>query len=175
MSFRAITLALAVTASTAALAKDGPPPAESATLAKFMACKALTDPTQRLACLDARLTELQTAEKAGDIVVVDRAQVHTLRRQSFGLPNMDALKFFERGIHPEEVKSVTVTLKEAHRTNSGAWLMVTNEGEVWRQTDGTELFPEPAKGDQATIRSGLLGSYFLKVGNGRAIQVHREE
>ena len=59
----------------------------------ILACRAIADDAERLACFDAAANALGSAEEAGQIVVVRRAQIDQVERESFGfsVPGMSAL------------------------------------------------------------------------------------
>ena len=76
-------------------------------LSRLVGCRQVADSTARLACYDAAASALDSAERQGDVVVVDRAQVSAARRQLFGfdLPAMPGL--FDRGARPGGHRSVS--------------------------------------------------------------------
>ena len=55
-----------------------------AVLNQLVECRALTDAGARLECYDRAAETLDAAERQGDVVVMDRAQVQESRRQLFG-------------------------------------------------------------------------------------------
>jgi crotonobetainyl-CoA:carnitine CoA-transferase CaiB-like acyl-CoA transferase len=138
-------------------------------------CVSVADDTARLACYDKAAKALVDAEKAGDVVVVDQAQVKEVKRQSFGF-NINLGPLFDHGgAKSEQVNELATSVQEAWRTGDGKWVIRTAEGQQWRQIDTESLFEDPKKGDKVVIRRGSLGSYFLKVGNGGSIRAHRDE
>ncbi len=93
-------LAILTLSATAVIAA---PPAQSAggepamgradLLARLVACRTMADTSARLACYDVAAAALDAAERQGDVVVVDRNQISTARRENFGfslpsLPNL---------------------------------------------------------------------------------------
>jgi hypothetical protein len=124
-------------------------------------CRATTDAAARLACFDAAASSLDQAETKGDIVVIDREQASTARKQAFGfeLPSLD---IFDKVMPKEDLDRVTVTLKDAYRGKDGKWVMVLEDGAVWRQIDAETPFNAPRAGSTVKIRRAALGSFFLK-------------
>ncbi len=137
-----------------------------------LGCRATTDAAARLACFDAAASSLDQAETKGDIVVIDREQATTARKQAFGfeLPSLD---IFDKVMPKEELDKVTVTLKEAYRGSDGKWIMVLEDGGVWRQIDAESPFNAPRAGSTVKIRRAALGSFFLNIDGQTAIRAQR--
>lgn len=74
-----------------------------------------------------------------------------------------------------EIKSIDVVITKARKQRYGGWSMLTEDGQIWRQTDSYKLrlrnFPL-----RATIRKGKLGSYFMAIdGVKRSVRVARQK
>ena len=54
-------------------------------LSEIYACADIADSTARLACYDASVGRLETAEKSGDIVTLSRSTIDQVKKDSFGL------------------------------------------------------------------------------------------
>lgn len=161
-------LFLALAATFAALPALAQAPAPSqASLERLAACRAQTDATARLACYDQTVSGLLAAEKAGDLIVVDKETVTKAQRESFGL-NLPSLSF---GQKREAIEQVESTLREARKTPSG-WRFVLEDGARWQQVDGEALPLPPRVGAKVTVRRASLGSYMLSIG-GRSVRVER--
>lgn len=151
------------------------PPKPTAAEVKALAqCVSVTDDAARLACYDKAARSLVDAEKSGDVVVVDQAQVKEVKRQSFGF-NINLGPLFDRGTRAEQVNQLATAVDSAWQTAEGKWVIRTTEGQVWRQIDDNSLFESPKKGEKVVIRRASLGSYFLKVGNDSSIRAHRDD
>jgi len=137
-----------------------------------MDCKAMADPSERLACYDAAVGALDSAEQKGDIVVVDREQAKAVRRQAFGF-TLPSLAMFERGEKPEELNEVSLGVERAYRSGEGKWTFELEGGAVWTQNDSETLFREPKKGSKVEIRKASMGGYFMNVDGQRAIRARR--
>ncbi len=138
------------------------------------ACRAITDPTERLDCYDKASAALEQAEAAGDVVVVDRAQARAARRQAFGF-NLSALSVFDRALARDEVNSLTATAAEAYQNGNGQWIVVLDTGARWRQVDDEILSSPPHPGSAIKIRHATLGSYVMNVDGQPYIKVHRDD
>jgi hypothetical protein len=153
-------------------ARPTPPKTAPATEA-VIGCRTLADDAQRLACYDKAVAAMAHAQSSGDLVTLDREQRRTVRRQAFGL-SLPALTIFEKGDKPEEVDRLTATVGSAAQTAYGKWVIVLDDGAVWRQTDDTDLLRAPRKGSAVEIRKGVLGSFFVKVDGQAAFRAHRD-
>jgi hypothetical protein len=165
---------LAAAAAAAALSGQTPAAQERPeTLARLMACRAVAEGTARLACYDAAASALDTAEREGEVVVFDRAQVAETRRQLFGfeMPTLPRL-FGPDGSDP--VESIETTLRGATRNNDGRWVFRLEDGGVWRQIDSERARFENRPGQTVRVRKATLGSFLLTVGDSRAVRVRRQ-
>ena len=170
-------LTLSATAATAA------PPAQSAggettlaradVLTRLVACRTMTDTAARLSCYDVAAAALDAAERQGDIVVVDRDQISTARRENFGFSLPSLPNLFERG-GPESVTSIDSTLASATENWEGRWTFTLADGSVWQQIDTAYVSFRNRGTPPVTVRSAALGSYLLVVGDSRAVRVRRQ-
>ena len=142
-------------------------------LSRLVACRAITETTGRLACYDAAAAALDTAEREGEVVVVDRVQVTEARRQLFGfdMPSMPGL--FERNARVETIDSVETTLTRASMGGQG-WVFTLADGSVWRSVDtNTPRFNDRA-GQAVRVRRAAMGSYLMSIGGSPGIRVRRQ-
>jgi hypothetical protein len=166
---------VAGSAAPAALAEPAAKPeGRAAVLQRLVDCRKIAEAAQRLACYDQAAGELDTAEAKGDVVVVDREQARTVRRQAFGF-KMPSISLFERGEKPEEVNTVTGKVVAARQNAMGHWVVRLEDGATWSQVDATALPFDPKPGEPVRIRRASLGSYLMSIGNQKAIRVHRDE
>lgn len=167
----AVTTLLMMAGAGEALAQPAPD-GRAAVLQNLQSCKAKTDAAERLACYDEAAEALDTAERKGDIVVVDREQAKAARRQAFGfsLPSLDV---FNRSEAPAEVDRLTAVVDSAYRGSDGRWVIELEGGAVWAQVDQEPLPRTPKKGSPAEIRKASLGSYFINIDGQRALRVRR--
>jgi len=170
-----LTLAALAVAGTAIAAPPGSTE-RAAALKQLSECRAIADSDQRLACYDRAAAAVDSAEQAGDLVVMDRGQVTNAKRSLFGF-DTSALNIFDRG-DPERrvvVDNVTLTVARAYRADGGKWTVIMSDGQVWKQLDNTQLFNPPKAGDEAKIRKASLGSYFMNIDGQNAIRARREK
>ena len=167
-----IFVAAAVVASGAGA--QGTAPARAQTLQKLTDCRKLTDGAARLACYDQAVGAMEQAEAKGDIVVVDREQARTVRRQAFGF-TLPSISLFERGEKAEDLDNVAGKVAAFRMTSTGKWIIRLEDGATWAQVDSNDLARPPKAGMPVTIKRASMGSYMLSLGNQRAFRVNRTE
>ncbi|MFT4252621.1 MAG: hypothetical protein QM608_09070, partial [Caulobacter sp.] len=165
----ALAAAVAVVAAQAAapIARDVAP-----ALKALLDCRGIADNDRRLACYDAAVDSITTAEKKGDVIIVDRQQAQAARRQAFGL-DLSALSIFDRGEEKEEVDRIVGEVTRAARAPDGRWVLTLADGAVWRQADDRELSSPPKPGAKVEIRKAAAGSYLMNIDGQRAIRARR--
>ncbi|MDP3802489.1 hypothetical protein [Brevundimonas sp.] len=165
---------LAAAAAAATLSGQSLPAQERPeTLERLMACRGVADGAARLACYDAAAGALDAAQRGGEVVVVDRAQVAETRRQLFGfeMPSLPRLFGPDGGT---EIDSIDTTLQSASRNNENHWIFRLADGGVWRQVDSERVRFENRAGQPVRVRKATLGSFLLTVGDSRAVRVRRQ-
>ncbi|MGA0607863.1 hypothetical protein ACO2Q0_17880 [Phenylobacterium sp. VNQ135] len=170
----ALLVAAAATLAAAPALAQPKMEGRAALVQRLSDCRKLTDDSARLACFDQATAALEQAEAKGDIVVVDREQARTVRRQAFGF-SLPSLSMFERGEEKEEVDNVTGKIASARQDGTGKWVLRLEDGAVWQQVDVTELSLYPKAGQSVTVRKATLGSFLASVEGRRAFRVRRVE
>jgi hypothetical protein len=143
------------------------------TLTRLMACRAISDSAARLACYDAAAGAIDTAERQGDLVVIDRAQAEETRRQLFGFEVPTLPRLFS-GAPQAEIESIETTLQSASQLSESRWVFRLADGSVWRQIDSDPVRFQNRAGQEVRVRKASLGSFLLTVGNSRAVRVRRQ-
>ena len=168
MSLACLTcLAVAGTAATAAPRKSATDP----TVGAIAACRQIGDSAQRLACFDKAAAGLTSAVEKGDIAVVTREQANKTRQSLFGFA-VPEFPFFKRDKDEAELKEIKTTIVSARPYGPGKHrLQVAEANAVWETTES--LRREPEAGQPVTITRGVLGSYWIKVGNQREVRGRR--
>lgn len=165
---------LAAALTVASLSGQATPPQERAeSLSRLTACRAIADGDARLSCYDTAVSALDSAERQGEVVVMDRAQLGEARRQLFGfeMPAMPRL-FGAEGA--AQLDSIETTLQGATQIADNRWVFRLADGGVWRQIDSDPLRIRPRPGDAVRVRKASLGSFLLTVGDSRAVRVRRQ-
>jgi nucleoside phosphorylase len=163
----------ALAAASTLSAQAVPPQDRPETLERLMACRGIADNTARLACFDTAAGALDTAQRQGDLVVIDRAGVAETRRQLFGfeMPSLPRLFGPEGAV---EIESIESTLQSASLVGEGRWVFRLADGSVWRQIDSERVRFENRPGQAVRVRKASLGSFLLTVDDSRAVRVRRQ-
>ena len=170
-------LMLLLTSSVAGAAPPkGEPARRAAALEALSTCRKESDGAVRLACYDKAAGALDEAEAKGQVVVLDREQVRTVRRQAFGfeMPSFSLFNPRTRAPADEQVDRVTYALDHVGHTAAGAWVLFTTEGVNWVQTDDEPINTPPHKGSELKVRRAAMASYFCNVDGQRAVRCTRQ-
>lgn len=135
------------------------------------ACQAIAANVERLACFDAASASLSAAVETKQIVVIEEKEVQKTKRSLFGFSLPDLSIFSGNETDSEADKTLATTIKSLGRAQGGRWNIGTAEGAVWQTTEALAI--NPAVGDAVEIRAGVMGSYFLRVRNKRAVRAKR--
>lgn len=140
-----------------------PPSAAESPPAGPRGCAKEADPTLRLACYDRRFPPVPIAS--------ERAAVSPAQ-----LPSSSALSPSARADQPPPARQASpaeLRVAELSTTSRGRSLIALEDGSLWLQRDDRPLSLSP--GDAVFIRSGLLGSQYLRPasGEGRSAKVER--
>jgi hypothetical protein len=153
--------------------------AQEAPLAKVYACAGIAGAQERLACFDAAVAGLKQAEASGGVTVVTPEKQAAAAKQTFGFGEGGAASQKAQaaavGIAPPpaEPDVVSVSIVEAVKARDGRHRFTLSNGQVWEQVEtdkvqGLSGYPVPAE-----IRKAALGSFMMKVKNGRGFRVRR--
>lgn len=149
--------------------KDSPPPPQVNAL---LACRAITDSDQRLACYDKAAATIGDAVAKRDLVVFDRESVKRTKRGLFGfsIPN---LGIFGDDDDAVEIKQIDGEIASTAMNADGGYIFRLNDGSRWSQTDSKPIALSPQSGDKVVVKKGALGSYFMSVGKQPSVKVKR--
>lgn len=157
--------------SGVAAARKAPDTGTPEQIRKLLACRAVADPAQRLACFDGASSGIDKALAARDLVVVDREGANAARRSLFGfsLPSFGGLL----GGDDDAIKEIESTLTALARNPEGGWTFKLADGSTWTQTDDVMLALAPRKGDKIKVKRRSLGSFTLTVNSQAGVRVKR--
>lgn len=167
-----LTGACALLAASAAAAqkpaRDRLPPQ----VEQLLACRAIAETSQRLACFDQHSAAVDQAIGARDIVMIDREQARETRRTLFGfsVPNFGGI--FGGG-GEDEVREIEGDVVAVRRNQQGGWMVRLADGSTWSQTDDTIIAIAPRKGHKAVVRRGSFGAFFLRLNGQPGVRVQR--
>ena len=137
---------------------------------QLIACRAIADSTQRLACFDRQSSAIDQAIAKRELVVIDKQKANEARRGLFGFSTPSLAGLFGGG---DEIKSIESTITRVSRNAEGGWLLGLADGSVWNQTDDAQLGLPPERGEKVIISRGFGGSYFLQVGKQPGFRARR--
>jgi hypothetical protein len=140
---------------------------QQSALAKVQACAAVAGDTARLACYDAAVSALKSAEPAAPsaVAAAPAATVSIAPRPSTIVPPKK----------PDTPDSMTLGVTAISTGADGKLRFTLSNGEVWRQTDTIKL-KNLGKGPwTAEVRKAALGSYMLKVDDKPPVRALRIE
>ena len=141
--------------------------AENASTGDVYACAEITGNDERLACYDAAVGRLKAAEDAGEVT--------TVKRETFGfsMPSLRSFGFKNDDGSQEKFDEVTLPVKSVSRDAAGKLRITLQGGQVWVQNDGMRI--RPKNPSEARIYAAALGSYKMKLDDGRTFRVRREQ
>ncbi|MEQ1491679.1 MAG: hypothetical protein ABL932_14145 [Terricaulis sp.] len=181
---RIILAGLAFIALTGSVAAQDQAPTPDV-LSQVYSCRSITDETQRLACYDGAVGNLQSAQNSGNLVAVDRQRAQEVDREAFGfqLPSLSRI-FGNSSSHSasnpaaprfETVDNIQMQIASVTvRRNLPSTFRMTN-GQVWVQIDN-ENARSVREGGSVTIERASMGSFLMHVdAGGPAIRVRRQQ
>ncbi|TAD75122.1 MAG: hypothetical protein EAY70_10935 [Sphingomonadales bacterium] len=128
-------------------------------------CRAMTGETERLTCYDAKVGMLLGAVEAGDLRLVDRAEVRRTRRQLFGLtlPDVDILRSDEKDREEEGTDLFETKVASSRQIGPANWRFTTAEGAVWEINNPPRRIAPIMPGDKLVFKKASLGYYFIRI------------
>jgi hypothetical protein len=149
--------------------KDEPPPPQVNAL---LACRAITDNGQRLACYDKNAATVGDAVAKRELVVIDRESVKKTKRGLFGfsIPN---LGIFGDDDDDVEIKQIDGEIVSTGFSADGGYVFRLADGSRWAQIDTKPIALEPQTGDKVVVKKGALGSYIMSVAKQPGVKVKR--
>lgn len=155
--------------ASVALAADEP--VRPDVVQKVFQCRTMTDAQARLACYDAAVGEMASAEQRRDILFADRAQVNKTKKGLFGL-DLSNLNIFGGDDDKDEVNEITGKIVSVGRFDR-KWTLVLDDGARWSQIDTKTLPRDPKSGMDIRIRKAALGSFLANIDGMNAMRVKR--
>jgi hypothetical protein len=139
-------------------------------LRPVIACRSVANETDRLRCYDQAVQQLADRSASGSIVVASREEVKQARRSAFGL-TLPKLPFFNNvGSKDDEPQEIRASIRSARLLRDGFWELNLDAAGVWRTTEALSSAKTPKQGQQIQIRKGTLGSYFIRMADGRSVK-----
>lgn len=133
------------------------------------ACRAITDDRERLACYDAKIGSMVTANDAGDVRIVDREDVRRTKRQLFGfsVPNVGVLAGDDKDEDGDgnggKDELFSTSIASARALPNGGWRFTTAEGAIWEINNPPRRLAPIKPGDAVEFKKASLGYYFVRI------------
>lgn len=153
----------------------------------LLGCRALTQDSERLSCMDRAASALDTAISAGELTVVERQRAVVAERNTFGRAVSGTGRIFgslfagsgseysvqqayDDGSVAErtedgDIQALRGVPVQAIRADQFGKLVITlSDGQVWRQTDSRRIrVPQSVEGVTADIERGAMTSFFMRL------------
>jgi len=156
---RSRTLTAMVANLLLANAVGGPEPAASNPAS---ACTTLRNDRERLACYDRAMAYHADGQH----------DAHPLPESMFGVNReMTHATSANEESHREAIDSITARVKALRKSAQGAQIIELDNGQVWLQTQGSELLLAP--NDPITISRGAMSSFRISTPSQRSARVKR--
>lgn len=163
----ACALVSASAASAQKARQTGIPPQ----MQQLLACRAIADSVQRLACFDQQTAAVDKAINDRDLVLIDREKARATKRSLFGFSVPDFGGIF--GGNDDEVKEIASTVAAVRRNHEGGWMIRLADGSTWSQTDDTTIAIAPERGQKVVVRRGSFGVFYLRLNGQPGVRVQR--
>jgi hypothetical protein len=147
----------------------------------LLACRSLTDATERLACFDREVAAPSNKAPAAAAVSAPAPTPAPAAvtpppidpKKQFGLPEVTVAKQeVAAGTRAADATKIEAHIAKLSQTSDGRAIVTLDNDQVWRQlvVEG-DLLMKP--GDAVTISRGVLGSYWLQTASKRGCKVTR--
>ena len=162
-------------------------------MSQIYACADLQEPSARLACYDQAVSAFRSAETAGEVAVVERAEVEQVEREAFGfsLPSLPRFAF-GRGRQPDGsaaapesgrdrsavedeaggLQELVMTIDRVVARGDGLAVFHMTNGQQWAQVEAQRT-TNVRVGDEVTIRRTSFGGFILSPRSGQGHRVRR--
>jgi hypothetical protein len=142
----------------------------AAALKPAIACRSLTSDEARLRCYDKAVQELAERAATGSILIMNREEVKQARRAAFGL-TLPKIPFFDNAPTKEdEPEELVAAIRSARSLAHGKWELNLDAAGVWQTTEALSSAKIPKQGQEIQITKGMLGSYFIRMADGRTVK-----
>ncbi|WNO54675.1 hypothetical protein [Stakelama saccharophila] len=140
-------------------------------LRDVVACRNISAESGRLACYDRAVERLDRAERAHDVVVLDREQIEARRRANFGLADKPDLAARAGEADLDRIETV---VRGIGSDANGKLTFSTDAGGRWVQIDNRPSFAVE-NGMKVVIKKAMFGSYFADFDGATPLRVKRRD
>lgn len=168
-NFWPLAAGLGAAVSAGVMARPLPQTGEPTSVQSLLACRAIADGAQRLACYDRETGNVQQAIAKKDLVLIDKARATEARKSLFGF----SVPSFAGLLGGGDLNQIEGTVAGSRENADGGWTVKLVDGSVWSQVDDTPVALPPRNGDKVVVKRGTLGSYWFKIGRQPGFKVKR--
>jgi hypothetical protein len=186
----AIVFAATCSLNPVATGAQQAPASSVSPLSPLYACAEKVDPTLRLACFDAAVAAVKTAEARSEIVALDQPRVAAVRREAFGfrIPSLPRFGFGNSNTSPgasaaaaspaakarDEVEDEQIFAVARVGQAGNRVAIYLENGSIWHLTEAGELNVPRQTPFNVRIRTAAMGSFILTVeGRNKGYRVRR--
>lgn len=137
----------------------------------LFSCIEIENDEERLACYDREVRAFSAAKGKGEIIIAERKDVETARREVFGLSVSDNPIFGDS--NDEGVKTITAVITSVNKLRDGRWVMTLDTGASWVQTEVRQNRRGPKEGETIEISRGGFGAFKAQPADGKSFKVKR--
>lgn len=141
----------------------------------LLKCRDIAMDSQRLACFDRQVADMQAASDRDEVVILDKAELHKTRRTLFGFsfPKLPFLDGDDDAKKEEEGFSrIQTTIASVKNLGYGKWQIQLEDGAQWMTTEPI-IRRTPKAGMTIEIRRASMGSFMGKIEDDRAVRMKR--
>ena len=172
----AILISLAVFTSPAAVLAKDEAPKRSALLDELIECRKMTDSTEKLACYDEKVDQIDLAQRNNELIVADKTDIQEARKGLFGFSLPKIRLFGGSGDNDnDDIKEIESVVTSARQIGYGTWIIGPEDGSTWQQVGDRKLVLSPKSGNKVRIKKGAVTNYWANINGQRAISVKRIE
>lgn len=133
-------------------------------------CQLIQEPLKRLACFDANVAKLSTAQQNKELFVADKKQIQKTQKGLFGFA-IPKIRIFDN-VGGDDIISISSKIMAVRQGPKG-WIFELEDGAVWAQTDNRYSGRSPKPGQTLHVKKAALGSFMAKVDTGSAFRAER--
>lgn len=147
-----------------------PPNQNRSPLESLFNCQTISDVVTQNSCFLSETSRLKSSLLNGDLIIVDQALAEQRSIQNFGRHRDSNLT---SNLDIEAPDQISSSLASSGPVADGKYRFNLEDGTSWLQIDSEIIRLKPRNGTEVTVKRASMGSYFLRLGNGRDIRVRR--
>jgi hypothetical protein len=153
----------------------------SAGVNAVLACQAITDPAEQLACFQKASQALAGEKAAGVAKVAAAAPAEAApppKPRPFGAPRPPPIRApkIEKARKAEKVEGVdrlTVKVVAMHDRGDGRWVFKFDDGSTWLESEAESLAGSLRVGQTVTLERGLISGFTMDIHGRSSVRVTR--